>query len=92
MIKSFRHAGLERLYKTDSKAGIQPHHAQKLRVQLTALNEAREPSDMAVPLSWRLHRLQGKERHWSVWVDANYRLTFTFDGEDVTLLDYRDYH
>jgi proteic killer suppression protein len=92
MIKSFRHAGLERFYKTDSKAGIQPHHAQKLRVQLTALNEAREPSDMAVPLSWRLHRLQGKERHWSVWVDANYRLTFTFDGEDVTLLDYRDYH
>ena len=92
MIKSFRHAGLENVYKTDSKAGIQPHHAQKLRVQLTALNEAREPSDMAVPLSWRLHRLQGKERHWSVWVDANYRLTFTFDGEDVTLLDYRDYH
>jgi proteic killer suppression protein len=41
MIKSFRHAGLEKFYKTDSKAGIQPNHAQKLRVQLTALNEAK---------------------------------------------------
>ena len=60
MIKSFRHAGLEKFYKTDSKAGIQPHHAQKLRLQLTALNEAKQPSDLATPLSWGLHRLQGE--------------------------------
>jgi len=52
MIKSFRHAGLEKFYGTDSKAGIQPHHARKLRAQLTALNEAKGPSDMAAPLSW----------------------------------------
>jgi toxin HigB-1 len=51
MIKSFRHAGLEKFYKTDSKAGIQPHHAHKLRLQLTALNEAKQPSDLATPLS-----------------------------------------
>jgi proteic killer suppression protein len=61
LIKSFRHAGLEKFYKTDSKAGIQPHHAQKLRLQLTALNEAKGPSDLATPLSWGLHRLQGGE-------------------------------
>jgi toxin HigB-1 len=92
VIKSFRHAGLEKFYKTDSKAGIQPHHAQKLRMQLTALNEAKQPSDMTTPLSWRLHRLQGRERHWSIQVNGNYRLTFTFEGEDAILLDYRDYH
>jgi proteic killer suppression protein len=92
VIKSFRHAGLEKFFKTDSKAGIQPHHAQKLRVQLTALNEAKGPSDMATPFSWGLHRLLGSEQHWSIQVDGNYRLTFTFDGEDAILLDYRDYH
>jgi proteic killer suppression protein len=59
MIKSFRHAGLEKFYKTGSRAGIQPHHANKLRVQLTALNEAKQPSDLATPLSWGLHRLAG---------------------------------
>ncbi len=64
----------------------------KLRVQLTALNEAKQPSDLATPLSWGLHRLQGSERHWSIWVNGNYRLTFTFEGEDAVLLDYRDYH
>ncbi|HEY1254766.1 MAG TPA: type II toxin-antitoxin system RelE/ParE family toxin [Terracidiphilus sp.] len=92
MIKSFRHAGHEKFYKTDSKAEIQPHHAQKLRVKLTALNEAKGPSDMTTPLSWGLHRLQGGERHWSIQVNGNYRLTFTFDGENAILLDYRDYH
>jgi toxin HigB-1 len=30
MIKSFRHAGLEKFYRTDSKAGIQPAQAAKL--------------------------------------------------------------
>jgi len=25
-------------------------------------------------------------------VNGNWRLTFTFDGEDVILVDYQDYH
>ena len=92
MIRSFRHAGLEKFYKTGSKAGIQPHHAKKLTVQLTALNEAKTAEDLATPVSWGLHRLHGNERHWSITVNGNYRLTFTFEEEDVVLLDYVDYH
>ena len=30
--------------------------------------------------------------HLSLWVSGNWRLTFVFDGEDVILLDYQDYH
>jgi proteic killer suppression protein len=29
---------------------------------------------------------------WAVWVSGNWRLTFEFDGEDVILIDYQDYH
>jgi proteic killer suppression protein len=47
---------------------------------------------MAKPVSWRLHALQGKEKHWSIWVNGHWRLTFTFDGEDAIPVDYRDYH
>ena len=47
---------------------------------------------MEKPVSWRLHALQGKEKLWSIWVNGNWRLTFTFDGEDAILVDYRDYH
>jgi plasmid maintenance system killer protein len=28
----------------------------------------------------------------AVWVDANWRLVFAFEGEDAVLVDYTDYH
>lgn len=92
MIKSFRHSGVERFFLTGSKAGIQPSHANKLNLQLTVLNRARKPEDMAMP-GWNLHLLSGDLKgHWSVKVNGNWRLTFRFDGEDVILVDYQDYH
>jgi proteic killer suppression protein len=92
MIKSFRHAGLEKFFFTGSKAGIQPSHARKLNVQLTALNKARVPADMAVP-GWKLHSLRRDlKEHWSIQVNGNWRLTFRFEGEDAILVDYQDYH
>jgi proteic killer suppression protein len=43
--------------------------------------------------SWRLHALTGKlVGHFSIAVDENWRLTFKFNGGDVELLDYQDYH
>jgi proteic killer suppression protein len=42
---------------------------------------------------WRLHRLRhGLDGHWSITVNGNWRLTFSFDGEDAILVDYQDYH
>jgi len=41
----------------------------------------------------RPHALHGDlGGHWSVDVSGNWRLTFTFDGEDAALVDYQDYH
>jgi toxin HigB-1 len=92
VIKSFRHRGVERLFRTGSKAGIQPKHAGKLRLQLFALDNARRPSDMNAP-GWRLHPLAGALRdHWAVMVSGNWRLTFKFEGEDAIFVDYQDYH
>lgn len=92
MIKSFRHKGLEGFFKQGSKAGIQPAHAQRLRLQLAKLNSAKGYEDMALP-SWKLHPLSGNLKdHWSVWVNGNWRMTFTFDNGDAVLVDYRDYH
>jgi proteic killer suppression protein len=92
VIRSFRHSGLERFFLTGSKAGIQPSHAGKLGLQLTLLNRAQKPEDMAAP-GWNLHPLSGSlKEHWSVKVNGNWRLTFRFDGEDVILVDYQDYH
>lgn len=92
VIKSFRHAGIERFFSTGSKAGIQPKHADKLSIQLFALNRARSARDMDAP-GWNLHHLHGDlGGHWAVKVNGNWRLTFAFEGEDAVLVDYRDYH
>lgn len=93
MIRSFRHAGLERFFRTGSKAGIQPKHARKLEDQLSTLNRAAHPQDMGLP-GWDLHPLKGElEDHWAVTVNGNWRLTFLITEEgDAEVVDYQDYH
>ncbi len=92
MIKSFRHKGLEAFFNRGTKSGIQPHHAAKLRVQLTALNAAAKPVDLSAP-GWRLHPLTGSlGGFYSITVNGNWRVIFRFDGTDVELVDYLDYH
>ena len=92
VIKSFRHKGLERFFLTGSKAGIQPQHAGKLRIQLTALEHATGADDMNAP-GWRLHRLSGHlAGFYSVSVSGNWRLIFHFEGTDAVDVDYVDYH
>jgi len=49
VIKTFRHKGVERFFGTGSKAGIQPKHAERLREQLFALDNAKSPKDMNAP-------------------------------------------
>lgn len=92
MIKTFRHKGLERFFETGSLAGIQAGHAPKLSRMLARLDAAQSGSDMNVP-GWRLHALTGDLRgHFSVWVNGNWRMTFTFEDGDAILVNYLNYH
>jgi proteic killer suppression protein len=92
MIKSITHKGLRTFHATGSTRGIQPAHAAKLGRQLAFLERATAPNDMDLP-GWRLHPLKGElAGYWSVSVSGNWRLIWRFDGSDVELLDYLDYH
>ncbi len=92
MIQSFRHKGLRKFFESGSAAGIQPHHATRLRMLLAALDTALNIEDMNVP-GLRLHPLKGSEPcRWSVWVKGNRRLTFEFKDGHAYVLDYEDYH
>jgi toxin HigB-1 len=92
MIQSFRHKGLRRFYETGSLAGIQPQHAERLRMQLAALDTAHVMDDMNIA-GFRLHALKGAEKgRWSIWVNGNWRLTFEFRDGHAYVLDYEDYH
>ena len=42
---------------------------------------------------WKFHALKGDlAGHFAVTVNKNWRLSFTFEGEDAVLVDYQDYH
>ncbi len=84
--------GLQNFYENGSRAGIQPHHSKRLRMQLTALDTAASIDDMDIP-GFRLHKLKGSNQgRWSIWVNGNWRLTFEFTDGHVFVLDYEDYH
>ncbi len=92
MITSFRHKGLRKYFESGSLAGIQPAHANRLKMQLAALDTAQIIEDMDIP-GFRLHPLKGSERgRWSIWVNGNWRVTFEFENGNAFVLDYEDYH
>ncbi|MGV8858591.1 type II toxin-antitoxin system RelE/ParE family toxin [Rhodoglobus sp.] len=97
MIKSFRHKGLETFFATGKKSGIRPDHANKLQRQLAVLDNAQSVDD--IPAVWKPHSLSGSTArgrdvagHYAIWVSGNWRMVFRFEGTDVYLLDYLDYH
>ena len=92
MIKHFKHKGLKLFFESGSKSGIRLDHAARLARQLRQLNDVRSAKEMNMP-GWKLHPLAGElADHWSVTVNGNWRMTFTFEGEDAILVDYQDYH
>ena len=92
MIKSFKHKGLEKFYESGSTKGIQAKHAEKLRMQLAALDTAFRIEDLDIP-GYRLHQLKGSLKGmWSVTVNANWRITFEFSDGNVYIVNYEDYH
>jgi proteic killer suppression protein len=92
VIVSFSHKGLQALYESGSKRGIQPGHAAKLTRILAALDVAVVPRELDLP-GFRLHSLIGdRQGDWSVWVNGNWRVTFRFIDTDVELVNYEDYH
>jgi toxin HigB-1 len=91
MIESSRHKGLRLFFEDDDRRKVSPDHANRIRLILSALNEAGRIEDMNQP-TFRLHTLKGdREGFWAVTVRANWRIIFRFaDGRarDVDLIDY----
>jgi proteic killer suppression protein len=92
MIKSWRHKGLKNFYLSGDKAGIIPDHAKRLQVILQLLDAANAPEKLNLP-GLGFHKLKGDLLgFYGVSVRANWRVIFTYDGEDAVLVNYLDYH
>jgi proteic killer suppression protein len=92
MIKTFRHKGLKQLFETGKARSVAPDLTRRLVRLLDFLNRATGPADMNLPGN-RHHELKGERKGtWSVTISGNWRLTFTFQGEDASDVDLEDYH
>ena len=92
MIKSFKHKGLEKFFRTGTTQGIQAKHAARLRRILDTLHHAEEAQEVNLP-GFRLHSLSGKlKEHWAVDVSGNWRMTFYFEDGNAYVVNYQDYH
>ncbi|MGH7009018.1 MAG: type II toxin-antitoxin system RelE/ParE family toxin [Stellaceae bacterium] len=92
MIRSFRHRGLDALYRGRTDRRVAPAHREKLRDILTVLDRCRAPQDMNLP-GFHLHPLKGDRKgHWAVSVSGNWRVTFRFEAGHAVDVDYVDYH
>jgi len=92
MIKSFKHKGLKRYFQTGSVSGIQAQHQRKLRMQLAAIDTAKDIDDINLP-GFKLHPLKGdRDGVWSITVNGNWRITFEFIDGKAYILNYEDYH
>ena len=91
-IKSFKNKSLEAFFFSGDTSGINPKHSKKLETRLDRLDSATCPNDMRLP-GYRLHKLEPKVNgRYAIDVSGAWRVTFEFDGEDVIVVDYEQYH
>ena len=91
MIRSFRHKGLAALHQDDNPKGIRPDLAERCRSRLTALQAARNITDLHVP-SFRFHALQGKPKRYAISVNGPWRITFEWYEGEPWRVDLEQYH
>lgn len=61
MIRGFRHKGLRNLFERDDGRKVNPDQVDRLRLILSALDQAGEVQDMDQP-TFRLHPLKGDRK------------------------------
>jgi toxin HigB-1 len=91
-IVSFRHKGLERLYRKDDASKLDRRIVDKLRKQFFFLDGIDHSDELRTLEIWKAHRLS--DGRWSLHVTANFRMTFLVDDDarTITILDLEDYH
>ena len=92
MIRTFRHRGLKRLRERGEASKLRADQAERIGIALADLDAAKTPQNLDLP-GYRLHPLKGDLKgFWGIWISANWRIIFRFEGGDAFDVDLTDYH
>ncbi|MDR3554017.1 MAG: type II toxin-antitoxin system RelE/ParE family toxin [Syntrophobacteraceae bacterium] len=93
-IRSFKHRGLNKLWKDNDQSEISAKDADKIRRILSVLNSARSKKEMNYPGSG-FHPIEPKEEHFfAMKVDKRFRITFKWDEKEghAWEVNFENYH
>ena len=92
-LRSFADGGLRRLYLEDQARSPAPEAVGKLRRMLTFLQDMETVDELRTLPHWKAHRLTGdRAGTWALHVTRNWRLTFLIVADELTEVNYEDYH
>lgn len=93
MIVSFVNKETEKLFATGKSKKLPPEIIERAVMRLTQLDSAREVSDLLMPPSNRLEALTGNRAgKWSIRINDQWRICFTFGNGEATDVEITDYH
>ena len=92
MIESFRHKGLDRYFTQGDKRGIPAQFSARIERLLDRLDASIQPEDMDLP-GYKFHPLKGdRDGEYAVTVTGNWRITFCYNGQNATAVNFEDDH
>jgi proteic killer suppression protein len=93
MIKSFADKETERLFRGRKSKAVPPEARERALSKLLVLNAATNVEDLRAPPGNRLEKLRGdREGQWSIRINQQYRVCFSFVGGDAQDVEITDYH
>jgi proteic killer suppression protein len=93
MIKSFADKETERLFWGRRSKAVPEQARERALSKLLVLNAATDVEDLRIPPGNRLEKLRGdREGQWSIRINQQYRVCFSFEGSDAYDVEITDYH
>lgn len=93
MIKSFKSKETERVYSREGSNKL-PRDIQQVALRkLRMINNAKNLNDLRIPPANRLEKLMGdREGQYSIRINDQWRICFTWQEGDASDVEIADYH
>jgi len=93
LIRSWRSKDAEAVFGGRIPKGFPADLAKAVRRRLAQLDAAMDVEDLRSPPGNRLHRLTGeREGQWSISVNDQFRICFTWTADGPEGVEFVDYH
>lgn len=93
MIRSFADKDTERVFAGRRPRKLPQEVVERAETRLAMIDAAEQVEVLRMPPGNRLEKLRGdREGQWSIRINRQYRVCFSFEGGDAYDVEITDYH